>query len=737
MKVLHMISGGDKGGAKTAVFALLLALDEKIDITIACFTEGVFYQEVQELPVTSILFKQRFRNDLSIIGRLSRYIRREGFDIIHAHGARANFISMMLKPFVYVPMVTTVHSDYKLDFTDSFYKRFVFTGLNEIALRRMDYYIGVSENFRKMLISRGFDGSRVFSVHNAVEAARAVNFRPKAEFLARHGIDAQGKTLVGIIGRFDYVKGHDIFLRAAAELYKRRKDIMFLLAGEGNEEANLRKLSRSLGIADKVVFTGWVEDIFSFINAIDINVCASRSESFAYMLNEGALLEKPAVSTNVGGIPELIIHGKTGLLVDEGDYGALANAIETYIENPALGAEFGAALKVHAEANFSKENMQEKSLEIYRTVLANEKKAHRVFDIMLSGYYGYANSGDDALLDAVISALRREKPDVSLLVLSRNPQETLRETGVFSINRLNFFSVRKYMKRTRLIVYGGGSHMQDITSTRSLVYYTFLVHMAKFMGLRVMLYGNGIGPINHPRNITKARRALNACDYVSLRDPDSLEFVKNIGVQNPNIHLSVDPVFSLDLSNGSVPSLSSDMPVLQGSDYFAVSLRPWKYNEAHFVEKMVEAIHYTAQQYALTPLLIPMESIDLPILRETAKRLTCPYILLPRVYRHNEIIAAIAKTKFALCMRLHALIYAAVAGLPVIGLIYDPKVANFIAYMGENTAMDTSALDIPALKNMIDGIMQNYEQTKARINDARTRLRERSHNDARVAVGLL
>ena len=116
MKVLHMISGGDKGGAKTAVFSLLLALDEQIDITVACFMEGVFFQEVQELAVRSVLFRQRFRFDLTVLPRLVRFIRAEKFDVIHAHGARANFICMMLRFWVKLPFVTTVHSDYLLDF---------------------------------------------------------------------------------------------------------------------------------------------------------------------------------------------------------------------------------------------------------------------------------------------------------------------------------------------------------------------------------------------------------------------------------------------------------------------------------------------------------------------------------------------------------------------------------------------------------------------------------------------
>jgi len=787
-----MISGGDKGGAKTAVFSLLMALGEKIDITVACFTEGVFYQEVQELPVKSVLFKQRFRYDLTILRRLARYIRAEGFDIVHAHGARANFICSILKPFVKVPYVTTIHSDYKLDFTDKLYKKIVYTALNVMALKRMDYYIGVSDAFRGMLVERGFDTGRVFSVHNVVEAERAKDFVPKAEFLARFGLDGAGRRLssaafsdsggqpilVGIIGRFDHVKGHDIFLRAAAEICKRRDDVRFLLAGEGSEEANLRKMVRTLGIAERVVFCGFVTDIFSFINAIDINVCASRSESFAYMLHEGALMKKPAVSTHVGGIGELIIDGQTGTLVPDGDFRALAASIENYIENPALGAKHGAALYDHAVTFFSKERMQARSLEIYQTILTEEKRTHRVFDVMLHGYYGYANSGDDALLDAVLKSLRAERSDLSILVLSRAPADTMRDYGVFSIYRYNLRKVRKYMKRTRLIVYGGGSHIQDITSTRSLMYYTLLLHWAKRLGMRAMLYGNGIGPITGVRNIVRARRALEVCDYVSLRDPESYAFVKRMGVVNPNVAVSVDPVFALDApgasaqdaqiaTGGNLPSTdfplqetytrSPDFPKLNAAGvmqsaafgipdasgnagYFAVSLRPWPHNAPHFVETIANVINHTSATYGLVPILIPMQldnPNDLTILRSVARLLHGDYVLLPRVFRYDEIMDVLAHATFAMCMRLHALIYAVGVGVPIIGLVYDPKVANFVAYMNQDAVMDTSAPDEATLQGMIAAIMDNPQAAREKITHERKRLRALAANDAKIAVGLL
>ena len=738
MKVLHLISGGDKGGAKTSVFALLLALNEEIDVTIACFTEGIFYQEIKDMPIDSVLFKQKHRNDLSIIKPLAKYISAGAYDIIHTHGARANFIAMLLKLFIKVPVITTVHSDYKLDFTGNLYKKIFYTSLNAIALRTLDYYIGVSDSFKDMLISRGFDESHVFSVYNTIDFEREVSYCEKAEFLNRFNLDYEGKALVGIIGRFDYVKGHDIFLRAAAEILKSRDDVLFLMAGEGFEEDNLRNLAQKLGISDKVIFTGFVSDIFSFINAVDINVCASRSESFPYMLLEGALMKKPTVSTAVGGIPDLIKDGVNGSLVAESDFNALAGAIMSYIISPELGANHGAELYAHAKAHFSRESMKRKSIEIYESVLANERARAKHFDIMLSGYYGYGNSGDDALLEAIICALRKEKDDLSILVLSKRPAEAMEDYKVFAVNRLNFFKIRKYMKKTRLFIYGGGTLIQDITSTRSLVYYTFLVHLAKSLGMRVMGYGNGIGPITKKRNEPMARRALDACDYISLRDPRSMDDLRQLRVSNTNVVVSVDAVFSLDLEDDfPAAAVLAAEKINPSKKYFAVSLRPWQFNEPRFIDKMVETIKYVSEKYGLIPMFIPMQPIDYSIIQEVAAKIDIESLILSKIYGPRPLMAIIAAAEFAMCMRLHGLIYAVSVGLPVIGLVYDPKVSGFIEYMNEKSYADTSNLDLEALKYMVDTIMENPDKAREKISKECERFKKLSQNDAKVAIKLL
>ena len=135
-----MISGGDSGGAKTHVFALLDALKKYADVKIICLTPGIFYQEILKKDIDTVLIEQKNRGDLSIISKISDIIEKEGFDLLHIHGARANFVSSLLKRKIKIPIVSTVHSDYKLDFTEGFYKKYVFTLLNQIALKDMDLY---------------------------------------------------------------------------------------------------------------------------------------------------------------------------------------------------------------------------------------------------------------------------------------------------------------------------------------------------------------------------------------------------------------------------------------------------------------------------------------------------------------------------------------------------------------------------------------------------------------------
>ena len=741
MTVLHLISGGDKGGAKTHVFTLLSALIKEVDINVICFMEGAFYQEIQEMPIPSMLIKQKYRNDLSIIPRLVKHIRSRRYHFIHTHGARANFIAVMLKPFIKIPIITTIHSDYRMDFTENLYKKLVFTKLNTIALRFLDYYVAVSNDFNKMLLERGFDSSTVYTVYNALDFDSCPSYVEKEVFLKRHDLksSAENKTIVGIIGRFDVVKGHEIFIKSAAQVLKKRKDIIFLLAGEGPEEQNLRMLAKELGILEHIFFLGFVRDIFSFIHAIDINVCSSYSESFPYMLLEGAIMKKPTVSTAVGGIPDIILDGKTGYLVPSADINALAEKILALAENPEEADVLGQSLYNYAKENFSREKMCETHLEIYKSILQKEKEKGKQFDVMLSGYYGFRNSGDDAILKAIISSLRNEQKDISILVLSKDPKETASQFQVFSTNRSNIFKIINQMQRCRLFLNGGGSLIQDITSTQSLYYYTALMHFAKRYGLKVMLYANGIGPIIHKSNIPTARKALQICDAITLREASSFNELEKLCVENKNISLSSDPTLLINPTEESrLQEILKAEGISDEKRYFTVSFRAWKYNDPNFISKMTGVINQISQKYGLIPLFVPMQQPqDTIFSKEVITKLKTEAVLINGEYNVQELMGIIGKTEIVMAMRLHTLIYAVSMDIPVIGIVYDPKIQSFMKSIKQETYVDGSSIDTALLLKMTDNTIRNINDVKNEIRQASQKLKALCNNDAKIAVDLI
>lgn len=307
---------------------------------------------------------------MSVVHRLVDEINREGYDIIHCHGARANFIAMFLKNKINKPMITTIHSDYKLDFKDNFYKRLIFTTLNKVALKRFNYYIAISDTFKDMLVSRGFESSKIYVVYNGIDLDEEMQYVSKEEFLNRYDINYKDKFIVGIAARLDLVKDHETFLKAAARVLKNRKDVIFLIAGDGSDKKRLLSISNDSGINDSVYFLGHVKDPYSFFNAIDINVLTSISESFPYVILEGARMKKTIISTKVGGVGKLIKEEYNGNLIDVGDSEALADNILRLVEDKEKIRVMGENLYNDVESSFSSTAMAEEHVRIYEEIIA-------------------------------------------------------------------------------------------------------------------------------------------------------------------------------------------------------------------------------------------------------------------------------------------------------------------------------------------------------------------------------
>lgn len=376
MKILHFISGGDTGGAKTHVLTLIRRLIEiDIEVELMCIMEGVFTKEAKRRGIPVKIIPQKKRYDITVISKICRYINKGNYDLVHCHGARANYISMFIKRKINIPIITTLHSDYKLDFKDTWYKQAVFAPVNSLALRCFKYVLTVTEAFKKMLIERGFDENRLFVVYNGIDFDYVPDMVEKEEFFSRFGIDYDDtKIYVGIAARLYAVKGISTFIDAAEMVVNKNKNIVFIIAGDGSGYEKYETMIKNKSLTDKIYMLGHVNDIDSFYNAIDINTLTSLSESFPYALLEGARMKKATISTDVGGINEMIKDGKTGYLVKTMDTKGLCEKILLLSENTELRKKLGESFYNDTKNKFSDKKMALTHKQIYEKIIKENEK---------------------------------------------------------------------------------------------------------------------------------------------------------------------------------------------------------------------------------------------------------------------------------------------------------------------------------------------------------------------------
>lgn len=360
-------------------------------------------------------------------------------------------------------------------------------------------------------------------------------------------------------------------------------------------------------------------------------------------------------------------------------------------------------------------------------------------EILISGYYGFKNSGDDALLLSIIRDLKKENKDISITVLSVNPEETERIYGVRSINRLNPFSIISAMKRAKMLISGGGTLIQDGTSTKSLLYYLFVISAAKLFGLKVMLYSNGIGPLARKSNVRLTQRVLNKVDLITLRDKASYDELERIGVNRPEIHLTADPAFTLTPSPKAV---GSDLLRVSGADMskkmLCVSVRGWQGTGDRFVKDIADAVDYAADKYGFFPVLLPMQpKKDYELSLRICHKMRSDAIVLDKECPTEDILSVMSNMDLCIGMRLHTLIYAASCAVPMIAISYDPKVSGFMEYMGVKSGADISDCGADRLKGIIDEVMADYDEIKSGLEKRRGELREKAAENAVYAAELL
>ena len=710
MKVIHLISGGDSGGAKTHVLSLLQNLNKTITAQLVCFRDGPFAEEARAMGIPTMICGG---NNIPHLRReLAAYIRQGGYQLIHCHGSRANMIGALLREPTGLPVVSTVHSDYKLDYMGRPFARLTFGAINAWALRHLDYRIGVSDAMVDLLIDRGFPPDRFYAIYNGIDFTPAPSQGDRLAYLRGLGADVEeNSVVVGIAARLNPVKDMSTLIRGFAEGHKSCPRLRLVIAGDGEERQKLEDLAKELGVEKEVTFAGWISGgMDRFYSALDVNALTSLSETFPYALTEGARFHLATVATAVGGIPYLIDQDVNGYLFTPGDWQTLGRYLAALGNDDALRHEMGEKLYEKASSKFSIQSTVDTQLHIYEEIIRRHNRPKRDRDgVVICGAYGRGNAGDDAILEAILQEMRAIDPDMPITVLTKDPKATRLTYRVRTAGRMDVLTWKKAMRHAGLYINGGGSLIQDVTSRRSLWFYLHNIQAAHKAGCKVQMYGCGIGPVLREQHRKLAARVLNASvDVITLREPDSLKELQSMGVTKPEILLTADPALTLPAaSEDEIDSVLLRAGIPPHGKYLCFALRNWK----GFEDKaplFAQAAKYAYETYGLTPVFAAVEKHLDPVAgRLAATGLDIPHYFLDDAGSAGTIIGALSRMQAVVSMRLHALIFAAGQGIPLAGVVYDPKVSAFLRYIGQENFLDLDALTADALKAMIDRMVSS------------------------------
>ena len=311
-----------------------------------------------------------------------------------------------------------------------------------------------------------------------------------------------------------------------------------------------------------------------------------------------------------------------------------------------------------------------------------------MYHILISGYYGFNNIGDESILRTVIDNLREKLPDVEITVLSQSPAQTAEKYGVRAARRMNLWDVFRCVWRCDMLLSGGGSLLQDATSSRSILYYLFILRLAQLLGKRTFIYSQGIGPIFSRRNRRYTACVLKRADGIVVRDGKSRDLLLELGVPDGLIHVTADPVIRVKKPG---PELGlrileeEGCPRREGRLTVGWAVKSRKPNRP-FLQEVEKCILWLREEYGADSVLIPFfHDEDVGICEAVAEHLDGQAGCLRKKHLSEETLSIIGCMDVLVGVRLHSLIYAAVMGVPMIGVSYDPKVESFLSSIRQPT----------------------------------------------------
>lgn len=356
--------------------------------------------------------------------------------------------------------------------------------------------------------------------------------------------------------------------------------------------------------------------------------------------------------------------------------------------------------------------------------------------VVVSGYYGFNNSGDEAILAAFCQLLTPY--GIRLKVLCTSPYHQIPGCEFEAIGRLDLPAIIQALRSADLFISGGGGLFQDVTGLGSVPYYGGLLWLAQRLGVPTMVLGQGLGPLRLAPNRWLVKQIFKGVNALSVRDPDSFEMLRQMQLPAQRIHQCADPVLTLQPAH---PSHIQQLLLHEGLDLnrpmIGVSIRPW----STWFEKQLKAFTAVLAQFAARTgsqlVLIPFQpEHDSWMCHEAAYSIQTrpssyvpPLYVLQGQYSPLEMQGIIGQMDLIVGMRLHALIMAASQCVPAVGLVYDPKVRHFAEsvdyrYVGSITALSQADLFYQYLTDTWDHRSQLRLQLQRKLPELQQRVYE-------------
>lgn len=701
-KMLHALMGLEIGGAETHVVELVKELKRQgYDIVVAS-NGGVYEKELSEAGIKHYKVPLNNKNPLNFIKSyylLKDIIVNENIKLVHAHARIPGFICGLLKKRLGFTFVTTAHWVF-------------YTGMGLKYITNWgEKVIAVSEDIKKYLMDNyKTKEENIYLTINGIDTDKFSPDIVAPEIMAEFNI-CERDTVIVYVSRMDADRAKAAWelIECVPLLNQKMEHLKVIIVGAGNQYEDMVKKVKLMNKQlhkEMIYMAGARTDINRLVSVADIFIGVSRSAL------EAMAAAKPVILAGN--------EGYLGLF----DMDKLDNAVESNFT--LRGNELSSSQKLLNDILYTVSLSDEKRQQLGRmgrevifehySVNKMAKDCEKAYDaalvgdskeVMILGYYGFGNWGDEATLSAIINMINQTRQDTKINVLSYNGIETYKTHGVNGISRNHYNQILAAIKRSDIVICGGGTILQDVTSSRSLYYYLTIIWLAKKCHKKIVFFSNGFGPIINNSAITS--KICNRADCIIVRDEKSKQMMVEMGIVK-KIYVSTDVVFNFENSN------------IQKKNKIAISLRPWKHSKelvcqvANAANKLIEkgyeidliSLHKSRDEKVLSLLL---EKID-------KKDKVCLY----KGENYKQIMDRIGESKLMIGMRLHANIFALINDMPIITIDYDPKI-EALAYDFEQpiiTMQDHQISD--KILNAVMDIEQNYEQ---KVNVIKTKTNEK------------